>query len=146
MLADYSYELVNGAVKALIATNKYPPTIADVTEKIQLLTQKKEMTELEAWSIVHKAICRSTYNSREEFDKLPELIKRTVRAPEQLKAWAIMPEDEVNTVVASNFQRSFRDSKRLNAEYNAMPGSVRELITGMSEKMSLAEVNNSKEL
>jgi hypothetical protein len=47
MLADYSYEIVNGAVKALIATNKYPPTIADVTEKIQLLTQKKEMTELE---------------------------------------------------------------------------------------------------
>lgn len=139
MLNDYSYELVNNAVKALIASNKFPPTIADVTEKIHLMTNKPEMSELQAWSYVHKAICNSTYNSVREFERLPEEVKRVVRAPEQLHAWALLDEDEVNTVVASNFQRSFRSDRAQAKEYASMPEAVRKFIGDISEKMTLSE-------
>ena len=56
MLADYSYETVSNAAKALIVSSKFPPTIAEVIEKIQLLTKEPELTEGEAWSMVRKAI------------------------------------------------------------------------------------------
>ena len=45
MLADYSYETVSNAAKALIVSSKFPPTIAEVIEKIQLLTKEPELTE-----------------------------------------------------------------------------------------------------
>lgn len=95
------------------------------------------MTELEAWNIVHKAIYRSTYNSKEEFEKFPEIIKRIVRSHEQLKKWAMMDVDEVNMVIESNFQRSFRGTKRMKIEYEAIHPSVRYLIEQVSKKFEL---------
>lgn len=144
MLNDYSYELVINAVKALIAINKFPPVIADVIEKIQMLTENREMTELEAWSLVHKAVCNSAYNSEAEFEKLPPEIQQTVHSPEQLKTWALTPEDELNTVVASNFQRSFRVRSKQAREYAAIPVSVRKFICGISNNMGFMEEKNDE--
>ena len=56
MLADYSYETVSNAAKALIVSSKFPPTIAEVIEKIQLLTKEPELTEGEAWSMVRNCL------------------------------------------------------------------------------------------
>jgi hypothetical protein len=137
MLADYSYELVSNAVKALIATNKFPPTIADVIEKIHLLTDEPEMSELQAWTYVHKAIRNSTYNSSEEFKKLPEEIQEVIRTPEQLRTWAALNEDEVNTVVSSNFQRSFRACRKQAKEYAAIPSNVKNALNAASPKVEL---------
>ena len=49
------------------------------------------------------------------------LVKKAVGTPEQLRAWAMMPADEVESVVASNFRRSYRDNARREKENRLLP-------------------------
>lgn len=135
MLGEYEYGVVAAAVKALIATLKYPPTIADVTEKIRMLTVPEGMDESEAWNYVRKAVRNSLYNAGEEFDKLPEECRAVVCAPEQLRAWAMLDEDEFNTVVASNFKRSYRNTSAKRREYDMLPPEVKGMLDEISVKM-----------
>lgn len=128
MLSDYDYAVVSAAVKAVIATSKYPPVIADITEQISAIMQPEQMEEGEAWNRVRKAISNGLYGAEEEFKKLPEECKAVVCAPEQLRAWAAMDEDELNTVVASNFRRSFRAQAERSKKYAALPSSVKSII------------------
>ncbi len=137
MFADYEYNIIAAAVKAVIATSKFPPTIADINEKLRLLTSPQGMSETEAWSKVRKAISNGYYNSREEFEKLPDECKAIVHVPEQLKAWAQIPEDELNTVVASNFMRDFRNGEARRREKEMLPSSVRAVISDTANKLRL---------
>lgn len=128
--------LVTEAVKALIQTHKdYPPTIAHVKEKIRLLLEPNRMTELEAWTIVNKAIKDSYYNSARIFEALPEQIKAVVRVPEQLREWGQMDSEVVNSVVASNFMRSYKAHMQHENTIKALPESTRELISTLKSKM-----------
>ena len=81
LFADDKAEVVTEAVKAMIITLKYPPTIADVKERIRLITALPQMSEFEAWNVVFKAISNSCYNSGAEFEKLPQNIQRLVGSP-----------------------------------------------------------------
>lgn len=74
LLGDLPYKQAELAVQKHMATEKFPPTIADIREKAEQITSVKEteMSELEAWAIVRKAIGRSNYYAEEEFEKLPE--------------------------------------------------------------------------
>lgn len=137
MFADDDYKIIAAAVKAVISTSKFPPTIADIKEKLRLLTTPQGMSENEAWSKVRKAISNGYYSSREEFEKLPDECKAIVHAPEQLKAWAQISEDELNTVVASNFMRDFRSNEERRREQEMLPSSVKAVITDTTNKLQL---------
>lgn len=128
MLADRPYELVAKAVKMLIATAKFPPTIAEVNEAIGELTSPPVMTGQEAWHLVYKAVCNSAYESRKEFEKLPEDIRRVVGSPNILREWALMDAGEVQTVVASNFQRAYTARAAKDRKYAAIPADVRAML------------------
>lgn len=138
MFEEYDYRLVSKAVKALIATLKFPPSVADVTEKIQLLTQPKQMEPMAAWALVKKAIGNSLYNADREFANLPEEIQETIGSPEQLRAWARDDEGATNTVTASNFQRSYQAKVKNIREYKAMPKDIRELIDDVAKRLPKA--------
>lgn len=87
LLGDLPYKQAELAVQKHMATEKFPPTIADIREKAEQITSVKEteMSELEAWAIVRKAIGRSNYYAEEEFEKLPEACKMAVGNPSNLK-------------------------------------------------------------
>ena len=116
-------DTVTAAVHTLISsrTEGYPPTIGAVKEQIDNLTAKDALSETEAWAMVSKAARNGLYGYREEFEKLPEPVKKAVGTPEQLRAWAMMPADEVESVVASNFRRSYRDNARREKENRLLP-------------------------
>ena len=139
MFADEPGELVAMAVKALIKSriSTFPPGIGEITEKIQQITQPDEMTELEAWSLVAKAVSNSAYNSGEEFRKLPPVVQRLVGAPSQLKEWAIMDSETFNSVVASNFQRSYKVRAKNERDYLALPSSVKTFMASIAEGMKM---------
>lgn len=132
-------KIVTEAVKALIITNKFPPTIADVKEKINLITQNESsvMTEMEAWNIVYKSIKYANYGSEQAFNEFPEIIKKLVGSPQQLREWAIMDADTVKSVVQSNFMRSFKVRQTRDLQLQALPESTKKLIQGLSEKLSM---------
>ena len=130
MFDEEPYELVGAAVKAFISGDGkgFPPAIGQIKERIRQITQPEEMTEQEAWALVSKAVQRSTYGSAEEFAKLPPEIQAVVHDPGQLRQWAIGPAEDMETVIASNFMRSFRAKQKANKEYMALPTSVKQMM------------------
>ena len=136
MFDEEPYELVGAAVKAFIAGDAkgFPPAIGQIKERVRQITQPEEMTEQEAWSYVSKALRNSTYGSNEEFAKLPPEIQAVVHDPGQLKQWALSPADEVETVIASNFMRSFRAKQKAKKDYLALPTEVKNLMLSSGYK------------
>ena len=130
MFADDDFGIVCAAVKALIAADEkgFPPVIGQVKARIRQLTEPKQMTELEAWALVSRAVRNSTYNSEEEFANLPPEIQDVVHDPGQLRQWAMGSAEELETVIASNFQRSFRAREKARKEYAALPGDVKRMM------------------
>lgn len=85
--------------------------------------------------MVEKACRNGLYGNKMEFEKLPPEVQRVVGAPEQLKAWAEMDAETVNSVVASNFMRNFRVEKQREKERSLLPPSVLETISLVSGNM-----------
>ena len=137
MFAEEHPEIVTEAIKALMCTLKYPPTIADVKEKIAMITQPPTMTEMEAWEQVRRAI--SYYHANEAFANLPPILQKIVGSPNQLREWALMDVETVNSVIQSNFMRSYKAKVAQEKEYAMLPSSTKQLIAGLAQKYSLAE-------
>lgn len=137
MFANDSALVVTEAVKALMCTLKFPPTIADVKEKIALITQPEVMTEMEAWARVKGAM--SYYHAKECFDNLDPILQRLVGSPNQLREWAVMDTETINSVVQSNFMRSYKARVASEREYIALPESAKELIDLLAAAKSIPE-------
>ena len=120
--------LVINAIKAFIATDDkgYPPVIGVIKRKMREICQPEIMTELEAWNYIKKAVSNSLYNSKQEYDKLPPSIQKLVGNHNVLKEWASIETGQLDTVVQSNFMRSFKARAEKEKEYMALPRSVRE--------------------
>ncbi len=144
MFKDESAEVVAIAVKAHIASDSkgYPPHIGAIKDAIVKLQRPKQMTEQEAWLLVSKATRNGIWGAKEEFEKLPTLLKRIVGSPEQLKEWAMMDSDTLQSVVASNFQRSYKAISEKERETMTLPSSVRGVIAQLSEAMSVKQLTN----
>ena len=136
---DHSYIDVSNAVDSVIATNKtnFPPSPGLVMDQLIKITSLPEMTEMEGWQLVFKAVKNSAWHSVEEFNKLPLVLQKSVGSPEMLQSWASMPEDTVQSVVQSNFMRTFRAKKIQNTEYKALPGDVKKMMKQLSEGLCL---------
>lgn len=135
IFADDPAQVVTEAVKSLMCTLKFPPTIADVKEKIAMITQPTQMCEMEAWQMVKSAM--SYYNAAETFERLPPILRRIVGSPNQLREWAIMEAETVNSVIQSNFMRSYKVKAAQEKERAMLPESTRQLIHGISQKLSI---------
>ncbi len=144
MLADYDYQTVSIAVKALIATCKYPPVIAELTEQIYLLNNPDELTAIEAWGLVKKALKNSTYNAEAEFLKLPEEVRVVVGSSEQLRCWALDEEGATDTVTASNFQKSYKAKLENIKRYAMIPKDTKALIENAAGILMTSEVKEIK--
>lgn len=139
--------LVAAAVKALIVTDSkgYPPHIGAVKEKLRLITGGDEMTEAEAWGIVAKALRNSAYGSKEEFEKFPHIIKRIVGSQNQLREWGAMDSETVHSVVASNFQRSYKAIAQREREIAKLPPDVKVLVGKISDGKKMDALPDKKQ-
>ena len=107
-LKDYSFDMIQQSVYNLIKTLKFPPTIADITESVRKLMYPDELTEQEAVNLIIKSLDNAYYKPNAAFNSLPKILRRVVGDPQQLKQWAIMDNNAVQSVVSSNLQRSYR--------------------------------------
>ena len=117
MFADDDVALVAAAVKSYIAADRkgFPPHIGAIKNAMLELTRSGELAKdmeangprlahvlytllevtrsgepdaAQAWALVRRAASRSAYGAREEFERLPEDIRRIVGAPSQLFEWS----------------------------------------------------------
>lgn len=146
MFRDDPVELVAAAVKALIATDDkgFPPHIGTVKASMRKLVQPDEMTEMEAWRLVRQAIRGASMSpssrlitaagidnrtsAQKNFEALPPILQRVVGTPEQLAAWEQVEDDKIETVIQSNFMRSYRARAQQEREFQALPQDVRAMI------------------
>ena len=108
---------------------------ADIREKATQIVESVDssMSELEAWSLVRKAVRNSGYHSVEEFEKLPEACQRAVGSAANLKEWALMDSERVETVEQSHFIRNYRTTVQRISEEKKLPESIRLLIASMRD-------------
>ena len=132
---DWNYQDVVRAIDSVIATNKtnFPPSPGFVMDRLVKNSQGQQLTEGEAWNLVYKAITRSSWYADEEFEKLPSNIKKSIGSPEMLKSWGSMNSDVVNSVIQSNFMRTFRSRSQQDIEYKALPNDVQDIIQKLTE-------------
>lgn len=146
MLSDYDYNLVAMALKAYILsdTNGFAPSIGQLVGKIQTLTKPQELNEMEAWSLVSKAIRNSAYNSVEEFAKLPPIVQNAVGLPDQLRTWAL-DENYNEQVVSSNFMRCYRTELARHDELSKMPEEIKALIDNSFRNSYSAQIEDKRQ-
>lgn len=128
-LEEYEEQAVHMAFKLYMQTNTsgFAPVPGQIIDKIHTMTAPQELNEMEAWSLVRRAICNSIYNSVSEFEKLPPLVQKAVGLPDSLREWA-MTENLNHEVVMSNFQRAYKAELKRHEELQKMPQNVRNLI------------------
>lgn len=130
---------VEAAVDALISTRKegFSPTVGEIKDSLLRIKGAGWLSEAEAWNLVERACRRGLYNSAEEFYRLPPDVQAAVGGHEQLKAWAAMDAEVVNSVIASNFRKSFASVTAQKRELDMMPPDVRAVVSGIADKMRI---------
>ena len=139
MFETDNVKIVTEAVKSFIATDTkgFPPVIGQINAKIALITQPETMSEMEAWQQVCKAI--SIYNATENFAKLSPTLQKIIGSPNQLREWAVMDSETVNSVIQSNFMRSYKAVVAREKEISLLPESTKQMIAGVAERMAITD-------
>lgn len=138
--------LVVAAVQSFIETDEkgFPPVPGQIKAKLRLITSHDELSAEDAWNAIRKALWNSLYGAQEQFDKLPEPVRKVVGDAEQLKKWAEMDSETVHSVVSSNFLKAYRAETARQKEYAALPPDVQKLVDQLSAAKAMPELPESK--
>lgn len=139
-LEDFTYEQCSAGLKVFITGDKkgFPPSPGQIIDCIQKVKPnvELEMTGLEAWSLVRKAITRGLYRAEEEYAKLPAVVQRAIGSADNIKEMAMMETQRVETVEQSHFIRAFESLIEVEKEKEKMPGYIREQLPNMNEEVT----------
>lgn len=126
-LEDFNENEVVLAFKAYMTTNTtgFAPVPGQLIEIIQTIANPQELNEMEAWSLVRKAISHSDF--QENYAKLPPTIQKALGDASQLRVWAVDTHFDEG-VESSNFMRCYRTEVKRQQEIAKMPQDIRELI------------------
>lgn len=142
MFIQEDYRLVSLAVKELINTYDYPPTIATIKNKMYDMTHIEELSNTDLWDALLKAIRNGAYGYLEEYEKLPEEVKEYLKSPYQLRELAGMNSSDIHSVVKGQFLKQIEIIKNKKRELEKMLPETRELFLKQQEERKLLEENN----
>lgn len=136
MLEDFSYNQVAAALKAFVLSDAsgFAPSVGQLIGMMDRLGNSEELSEMEAWSLVSKALRRSIYYADSEYEKLPEAVQKAVGSPEMLRSWAETDMKSIENVVQSNFMRTYRQELIKLKEMRKIPANVRALLESCGSK------------
>ena len=142
MFEDDSPLEVLKAVKNCIATCHFPPRIVDIKQRISKAKLKGQMTEMEAWNEVRKAIDKadSRNSAIEAFKSLPPILQKLVCDPSRLRYWYKCGDDTLEGVISSNVQRSYRELALREADYYTLPADLQQAEQWRIEAPALNEL------
>lgn len=143
MLSDYTYQQISVALKAYIVSDNsgFPPSIGQLVDKIQMISGPQELNEMEAWSLVSKALRNGYYGAEQEFANLPPLVQEAVGSPANIRNWSQTDIESIENVIQSNFIRTYRTVVGRKREYARLPEDVRKMIGNSSKETTKIGVN-----
>lgn len=147
--ANDPFESVYAAFRMYMETGaEFAPNIGQIRKRMRMQQEQDELSEGEAWAMVSKACANGSYGYMKEFGKLPPIVQKAVGRAEQLKEWAAMDETTVQSVVASNFMKSFRAARERQKEIESYPPALTDMINklqigmGRMDALPEGEVND----
>lgn len=114
-------------------------------DRLQRRREGRELGELDAWSMVSKALRNSTYHAEEEFAALPPVLQRTVGNPSNLKEWAGMEMDTVNSVIQSHVVRNYRVAVKSMRDDAKIPPALMGLLQDMRKEPEWVKIQKPQE-
>ena len=138
MFSDVPAANVGLAVKASIATCKFPPTISEIKDYIQRLTEPDQMSGERAWQYVRDALSFSAhfrddikctefgYDYSDYFNKLPPAVQSVIGTWQQIRLWGSVDETDLEQFERPRFVKGFEARQKATAEFNRLPGSIRD--------------------
>lgn len=142
MFINDDYKLVSLAIKELINTYDYPPTIATIKNKMYDMTHIEELSNTDLWDALLKAIRNGYYGYQEEYDKLPKEVQQYLKSPYQLRELAGMNSSDIHSVVKGQFLKQIEIIRNRKKEIEKMLPETRELLINQKNNMLLEEKND----
>lgn len=142
IIGDCDYKLMEKALQAYITTDTsgFAPSIGQLLDKLHTIQNPQELNEMEAWSLVSKALRNGYYGAVEEFNKLPPLVQKAVGSPDNLRNWSQTDTNSIENVVQSNFIKTYRTVVNRENEIKKMPADVRTLIENVNKTSYSAQI------
>lgn len=136
-LEEYPADAINAALQIFLKTDKagFAPSVSQIIACMHAPKTNEYLTEGEAWALVKKAIADGNYHSEERYNELPETVQRAVGGPQMLRQWAMCETSEVNTVIMSNFQRTYKAILNKQDFNNKVPPQIAEVINGVVQQI-----------
>ena len=141
MFRECDSRIVIVAIKELINNLKFPPTIADIKEKMDEIVNVKK-TPIEHWNELASALRDGIYHSQERFMELSPEVKAFVKNPSQLKEMAMMDSDVVHSVLKGQFLKQIEIIQaRNNEDKKMLPESreLREMLENIGKNVNLLD-------
>lgn len=135
LLKDLPYNAAAMALKAHMQTSSRVPTPADIRTGAVRLARPEALTDGEAWALVSRAISNSGYHSQTEFDSLPEMVRKAVGSARQLYIWSQTDIGSVETVIQSQFLRSYRQAVAREERKETISPDVRMVIEETAKQL-----------
>lgn len=102
-LHDLDYAVVLEAVKQVIMTSPYVPTVAEIRKRaMDIMRPKTDKTPIELWNEAYRLIARASRVTPEEFNQEPIEIKRFFGSIKVLQTYGYDPDFNLG-VTRSNF-------------------------------------------
>lgn len=142
--AEDPYTLVNTAVMTMIQTDAsdFRPNVAKVRRKMHDIVYGERMTETEAWLTVKNSLPEAQESpetlkgARSAWDKLPDDIKKLV-TPKQLLDYNSVETATLDTVIQSNFMRSYREVSDRRYSKESLPKTTLKEIDAIRQATGL---------
>jgi hypothetical protein len=126
------------AVKHFIETHdSYPPSIAAIKNRAKQILQSVsgDPTPDDLWTVFARACGNGIYGAKEEFDRLPPVLKRFAGSPQALYDYAVMDGDVFNSVVRGQFFKRI-EAMQQQEEFDALtPPDIRAILSGAARKI-----------
>lgn len=138
------FPLVRTAVMALINSDSgdFRPNIAKVRRKMHDIVYGERISETEAWQLIkagmHEAQSEpeTLGGARSAWAKLPEDIRKLV-SPRQLLDWNSVETVQLDTVIQSNFMRSYREVRDRQYSRESVPAETARQIEAIRSASGL---------
>lgn len=148
MFHEDKKEDVELALQKLIATNTFPPTIAEVRQALNNTQQEESLDGGEAWGEVMKRIHTfGRYKEKEALEELTELTRKTVNCI----GWSNLCDSENEVADRAHFMKIYNAIKKREMEKSLIPIDIQKKIqtkieTNKKEKQTLLNQKDSRKI
>lgn len=140
LFADVSFEVAQAALKKLMVSSPFPPSIADLRREVVAVTVPLEdqISPAEAWGMVVHAIRKYGYYQEEKAKaSLPSAVRRTV----DYIGWQELCLSDEPDVIRAQFMRMYEQVTARQRQEALLPPAVKQHIASLAERMDMQRLD-----